>query len=72
MEGGDVAEPSSAAIPEFFQRRVAITDAGREVLHGHADRTALLGLDRWLGGVHLTSPDIAWRWDANAQRLTEG
>ena len=29
---------------------------------GEADRVELLGLDRWLGGTHLTR-ERAWRWD---------
>ena len=32
---------------------VQLTAAGREILAG-ADRVARYGIDRWLGGVHLT------------------
>ena len=39
----------------------ALTDAGREVLQGRADYVALNGIDRWMGGVHLT--DGRYRWD---------
>ena len=39
---------------------VAVTDAGRDVLAGRADYIALSGIDRWLGGVHLT-PEQVWR-----------
>ncbi|HEV7640851.1 MAG TPA: DUF1835 domain-containing protein [Gaiellaceae bacterium] len=46
----------------------AITDAGRSVLAGEADRVALLGIDRWVGGTHLV-PDAVWRWDAEASEL---
>jgi hypothetical protein len=28
----------------------------------------LLGVDRWIGGSHIT-PGTAWRWDPAAQRL---
>jgi hypothetical protein len=38
----------------------ALTDAGRSVLAGRADYIALNGIDRWMGGVHLT--DDAYRW----------
>jgi hypothetical protein len=38
------------------------------VLSGKADRVALLGVDRWVGGTHVTS-DTTWRWDPVAQRL---
>jgi hypothetical protein len=45
-----------------------ITDAGRAVLAGEADRVELLGLDRWVGGTHLV-PGAVWRWDAEASEL---
>jgi hypothetical protein len=47
---------------------VAITAAGRDVLAGRADWIALAGIDRWVGGVHLTA-DRAWRWDEEAGAL---
>jgi hypothetical protein len=49
--------------------RAAITTAGRDVLEGRADRVALLGIDRWLGGVYLKGRKVRWRWDAATQRL---
>ena len=39
---------------------VGVTPAGRDVLAGRADRIALNGIDRWMGGVHLT-PARPWR-----------
>jgi hypothetical protein len=45
-----------------------ITDAGRRVLVGDADRVELLGIDRWVGGTHLI-PGAVWRWDAAASDL---
>jgi hypothetical protein len=45
-----------------------ITDAGRRVLGGDADRVELLGIDRWVGGTHLV-PGAVWRWDADASEL---
>jgi hypothetical protein len=41
---------------------IALTDAGRSVLGGHADRVALCGIDRWLGGVHLVGTGPVWRY----------
>lgn len=52
--------------------RVALTDTGRDVLAGRADRVRLNGIDRWLGGVHLTADGPAWRWDASAHRIVRG
>lgn len=43
--------------------RAEILDEGREVLAGRGDRAVLAALDRWLGGVHLTSRAPVWRWD---------
>jgi hypothetical protein len=50
--------------------RLRLTSAGEQVLAGAADRVDLLGLDRWIGGTHLT-PDNAWRWDAASEALIE-
>jgi hypothetical protein len=47
----------------FATQELALTDAGRAVLAGEADRCALVPLDRWVGGIHLTGPAPAWRWD---------
>ena len=47
----------------FAAREIVLTDRGRAVLDGEADRCALVPLDRWLGGIHLTGPEPAWRWD---------
>ena len=50
-------EASSRAQPDGIIRT---TPTGREVAAGRADRIALCGIDRWLGGVHLTA-DRPWR-----------
>jgi hypothetical protein len=49
--------------------RLRLTAAGERVLRGEADRVELLGVDRWVGGTHVTS-DTPWRWDAAAQKLS--
>ncbi len=50
---------------------IALTDTGRAVLDGRVDRVEQCGIDRWLGGVHLTSASI-WRWnDARAMLTAE-
>lgn len=48
---------------------VTITDRGRAILSGKLDRVATYGLDRWFGGVHLTSDGVQWRWNDAAQRI---
>jgi hypothetical protein len=42
-----------------------LTQAGEAVLRGEADRVELLGIDRWVGGTHVT-PDNLWRWGASS------
>jgi hypothetical protein len=39
-----------------------LTAAGRNVLDGRADQIALNGVDRWIGGVHLSAGSL-WRWN---------
>ena len=51
---------------------VTLTDAGRKVLARQADRIALCGIERWLGGVHLQRDANRWRWDDTRQRITAG
>ena len=48
---------------------VALTDEGRRVLTGDADRIRVCCIDRWLGGVHLTGAAPLWRWDAARREL---
>src|SRR5207247_1269516 len=61
--------PPPLGDPRAFARLpLRLTDTGQQVLDGRADRVALLGLDRWLGGTHLT-PTAAWRWDPDARLL---
>lgn len=47
---------------------VAITDDGRRVLAGDLDQVTLNGINRWIGGVHLT-PDSCWRWNDENLRV---
>jgi hypothetical protein len=50
---------------------IALTDTGRSILRGHADRVAQCGIDRWLGGVHLVESQPNWRWDSGRQMITQ-
>jgi hypothetical protein len=53
----------------MFESAFAITDAGRSVLSGAADRVNLNGIDEWLGGVHLQGQENIWRWDEHNGKL---
>ena len=48
--------------PRTLDSDLALTDDGRRVLAGDADRVTLCGIDRWLGGVHVLGRSPVWRW----------
>ncbi|MEA2384301.1 MAG: hypothetical protein QOH72_4272 [Solirubrobacteraceae bacterium] len=52
----------------FLDHELELTANGRAALDGEADRAALVPLDRWVGGIHVTGPDPAWRWDRATER----
>jgi hypothetical protein len=52
----------------FTALTLRLTPAGERVLGQEADRIKLLGVDRWVGGTHITA-DTAWRWDPAAHEL---
>ena len=49
--------------------KIGLTHAGAAVSRGESDAVALNGLDRWIGGVHLTGNSVPWRWDRSAGTL---
>jgi hypothetical protein len=67
-DGAPLGPPPPLGADGFAGRAVELTDAGRDVLDGRADRTDLVPLDRWIGGTHVTGPQPAWRWDPAGQR----
>jgi hypothetical protein len=52
----------------FARLSLQLTANGERSLHAEADRVELLGIDRWVGGTHVT-PENAWRWDPAALTL---
>ena len=64
LKGGDtIATPrASANSSDFWEGEAALTETGREVLEGGKDRVEINGIDRWLGGVHLSGGGARWRW----------
>jgi hypothetical protein len=62
------AEAPSGRLPSGT---IALTDTGRSILGGHADRVALCGIDRWLGGVHLADAQPQWRWNSGRQQVVQ-
>jgi hypothetical protein len=61
------AEPAGAPIDRHA--RLRLRDAGRDVLRGRADHVSLNGVDRWIGGVHLTGRAVPWRWDDGVESI---
>ena len=58
-----------AGQPVTRHTRLHLTSTGRQVLAGDADHVELNGIDRWIGGVHLTGPAARWRWDEATETL---
>ena len=50
-------------------RTVRLTAMGERVLAGQEDHVRLNGIDRWIGGVHLTGGSPAWRYDERLESL---
>jgi DNA-binding transcriptional MerR regulator len=53
----------------FARLPLRLTAHGESVLRSESDRVDLLGIDRWIGGTHVT-PNNLWRWDPSTRRLT--
>ena len=54
----------------FWGRTVALTPFGADVLGGRENAVDVNGIDRWIGGVHLTT-ERHWLWDGHGQRVVE-
>jgi len=64
-------DPPTADDRRVLRRKATLTDVGRSVASGALDRIATCGIDKWLGGVHLQSGGIIWRWDEARQRIVQ-
>jgi DNA-binding transcriptional MerR regulator len=62
------AAPPLSDARAYAAMSLRLTTAGEQVLRQEADRVQLLGIDRWIGGSHIT-PGTAWRWAPAAQHL---
>jgi hypothetical protein len=49
-------------------RRIEATAEAGKVVDGELDWIAINGIDKWLGGVHITAGNL-WRWDPARQEL---
>jgi RNA polymerase sigma factor (sigma-70 family) len=67
-------ENVSVADSESDQSNIArslikITETGLRVSEKQLDYIRLNGINRWLGGVHLSGQTAAWRWDDHRNQL---
>ena len=62
-------EVTSSVPGRLPQGIIALTETGRDVLHGLADRVGRCGLQRWLGGSHLEGFEAMWRWHGAEARI---
>ena len=68
-DGTPLPQPPPLGDSQLFARlQLRLTATGERVLNGEADRVELLGIDRWLGGTHITREN-AWRWDRAGLKL---
>jgi hypothetical protein len=68
-DGTPLPPPPPLSDSQLFARlQLRLTGTGDDTLRGEADRVELHGIDRWIGGTHVT-PDNAWRWDPTEPRL---
>jgi hypothetical protein len=65
MEGDFPLLISDGLMPSFTDPKpkatISLTSFGLDVLEGECDRFEYMGIDWWLGGVHLQQDQ--WRWD---------
>lgn len=57
--------------PAFDDCRLAITELGRAVLEGRADRVRDSGIDERYGGVRVCGRGPVWRWDATSGKAVK-
>src|SRR5438094_3081056 len=68
-DGAPLPPPPPLSDSQHFARlQLRLTATGEHTLRGEADRVELLGIDRWIGGTHITS-DNTWRWDTTALKI---
>ncbi|HET7270558.1 MAG TPA: hypothetical protein VFI90_05665 [Rubrobacter sp.] len=67
-----VAPRDPADLDGFWNSAAVVTETGRTVLEGNRDWIVISGIDRWLGGVHLSGNEAPWRWDESAGQLRPG
>jgi len=65
-----LAEHKTLTLPFSPDQALTITPAGEAVLAGKSNWLNSFKLDRWMGGVHLTSSNL-WCWDPLTTSITK-
>jgi hypothetical protein len=70
LETGEALPPAPPAgdAQAFAPLPLRVTAEGERVLRGESDRVELLGVQRWVGGTHVTTRTV-WRWDPRTRRV---
>ena len=63
--------PELEEMDVFIAQLLKLTDHGRSVLSGKADRVSSCGYDRWFGGVHMKTSKSLWRWNGKTKTLVK-
>jgi hypothetical protein len=61
--------PEVPAAASFGAQRFRLTPSGREVLAGKLDAIDTNGIDRWMGGTHMSHGSRIWRWNGAERKL---
>lgn len=61
--------PEVPAAASFGAQRFRLTPSGREVLAAKLDAVETNGIDRWVGGTHMSHGSRIWRWNGAERKL---
>jgi hypothetical protein len=68
-DGTPLPPPPPRGDGQLYARlQLRLTATGERTRRGEADRVELLGIDRWIGGTHIT-PDNTCRWHPTERKL---
>jgi len=57
---------------DIMFKRLRLTDSGDAVLRGELDAIRLNGIDRWIGGCHISSSEgTGFRWDEESSQFRD-
>ena len=63
-------EGKKLTLPTSSDQELRITSTGMDVLAGKNNWLDSVNLDRWIGGVHLTSNNV-WCWNSDSQTIVK-